>query len=465
MIKNILRFASAQTAVTFGNMLFSFFAARILGPGAFGVFQAAKLADDYAEFLYLGMPISFRREIPRLIKEGKKKYVRLIISAILSFGILAYSIYAVIVLIYAGFVANELLVMSLYGVTVMIFFRSVNSLGNIYLKSINNYKLLGWIEVIRPAVLLASILFLARYGLIAAVVSTAIVSVINAIFYFRVLSSQLVFYFRFVKIFKLIKSAFPIYLISVSSILFITLDRFLIATLGSFENLGLYTVGSMVSTPITLIVSSVSLVVFTETNSRMGKEQGLKDLSHYYDDPVDVVVNTVPTILFIGILFMPFVVKAFLPDYVDGIVPAQVLVVGVYIRSLASFGINGLYAIDMHRRLVSFFVKSGLLEIILIVIFLLSDLPLIFVAISSLIGNLCFFLLVSYYIYKLKQSTGIESLRKIFHSSKLLLLLTVGVGIYFMYSPQDVISLIAVSVFIVITGALFAKPLYYKYKR
>jgi O-antigen/teichoic acid export membrane protein len=163
---------------------------------------------------------------------------------------------------------------------------------------------------------------------------------------------------------SLIFVGFPIYLQTVVTIVFSSIDRLIIAKYLSFEEVGHYSLSTLIKTPVTLLVSTLSIVVFTELNEKYGKKSTPDVVLLHTDIPQKFVSYVLSPLVVIGALTLPWLTAIFLPDYLPGIEAAQLFVFAILFLTLAGFSSNALFILNKQKFAAVSFGFAGILKVI-----------------------------------------------------------------------------------------------------
>jgi O-antigen/teichoic acid export membrane protein len=342
------------------TLVSSYFYALFLGPATYGIWQTAKVFLSYASFTSLGIPFVMRRDFIALRSEGKHAEAEKLAHVSMTYSFIVNPVIALIFISIALFSKSELaLRVSIFLVGLMYVTEIFSSIGVILHKGINDYKTIAFGDIIYGlgTVLLVPLVY--YYGYYALLAGYLTLSTFKSIYFYfkRPFSYKYVWDFSLLK--KLMFSAFPLFLVTIISTLFISIDRLLIAGLLNFENVGLYSLSTFIAQPITLMLSSFSVVVFTHINERYGRSKEAHVLEKQVYIPQRLFSKILPPVIGIGVVALPILTEILLPKYQAGITAAQINIFAILFLKLANFSSNGLFILDkLKYTAISFFIAG-----------------------------------------------------------------------------------------------------------
>ncbi len=327
----------------FALFIYGIFARHEIAPLYYGIFTTANLFSTYMGFAQLGVLNSFNRDYPQAVgakDEDRKK--RLISTTFwyltILYAVLGIAVTAVMFLLNKlGRVSTDLF----FGVAlicVSVFLSHISTLFAGILKSDGHYKKSAlttiFVTVARVASGAVFILTMGHVGLYISLICSAIAGIIINIQEFKRV--------KFIFDFPLIKTMFlfgiPLLVNSLVWSLNASMDQFVILGFSTQEVLGIYSVAQTVFSVMMLVPQSISQVQYVKLSNLYGKTNDKTALLEKTADFSTLLSWSSGAIAAIGIVCLPTFVRFFMPQYVDGIFPAQILCVGV-----AFYGATMLY--------------------------------------------------------------------------------------------------------------------------
>ncbi len=363
VLKSFVQNLTGKGINTVSSMLSGYFFALFLGPGLYGIWQTAKVFLSYGSFTSLGIPFVMRRDFITLRTEGKEKDAERMAHVAMTYSFIINPLLAIFFILIAIFSESETAFRVSLAVVGLLYITDLFSgIGVIIHPGLNDYKTLSQGDIIYSIGLLLLIPLVYYQGFYSLLWGYLVLSIIKSAFFYikRPIPYKWVWDFPLLK--SMIFTAFPIFLVTLSSILFTTIDRLLIAGLMDFENVGLYSLSSFIAQPITLLISSFSLVLFTHLNQRYGKSKSPDVLDKHVYIPQQFFSKLLSPLIGIGVIIIPLLTQVFLPKYSGGIMAAQINVFAILFIKLANFSSNGLFVLDKQKYTAISFLVAGLIK-------------------------------------------------------------------------------------------------------
>jgi len=383
---SFIQLFTGETITFAAAFLAGYFYALILGPNDYGVWQTAKVFISYSIVFTFSLPFVMRRDFVMLRAEGRHDEARniadlvftyeLFVTPMLSGGIILYSLF---------FIDNYLLKLSMITVGFIYVSQFIGGYSNILAKGLNNYKLLKTASILNGILTLLSIPLVYLWGIKALLFMTIFMAISNSLYYYI----KRPFNYRVFWDSKLFKSllviSFPLYLQDISSTIFDSIDRLVIARYLSFSEVGFYSLSSLVIIPLRLLISSFSIVLFTQLNEKYGYSKSDNVIEKHVLIPHRVLSYLIPPILGLAIVILPYVVSVFLPKYLPGVASAQIALFATFIYLLNSFSANALFVVNKQKKTAIIYLIVGIIKTILCFLSVFYGYGIVGVSISAVI--------------------------------------------------------------------------------
>ena len=348
--------------ISFVSSIFSgYFFALFLGPAAYGVWQTARVFLTYGSFTSLGIPFVMRRDFITLRAEGKTEEANKLAHVSMSYSFLVHPLFSLVFIGIAIFSdASMAFRASLVLVGLIYIVGLPEGIGQILNRGINDYKTIGHNAIIYGVGTLILVPFVYWYGFYALLAGYFVITIIKSWHFFlkRPVTYKYVWDFPVLK--RMIVIGFPLFLVTLTSVLFISIDRLLIAGLLDFENVGFYSLSTFIAQPITLLLSSFGIVIFTQLNERYGKSKEPHVIEKQTYFPQKVFSYILPPLIGMGIVALPVLANLLLPKYATGIMAAQINIFAILFLKLAEFSSNGLFILNKQKyTAISFFIAGS----------------------------------------------------------------------------------------------------------
>jgi O-antigen/teichoic acid export membrane protein len=312
--KKIAIYAIGNYLYTVMNSIANIFTSRILGPtstGAINYFNA--ITTNVDSVIYGTIRSSVEREVPQIEEKENKR-----IFAENSFS-LNFHISIIISIIYFSigiFSDDNLIKYSAFYVSILNIIKCLSDFYRIWNKSLNRIEAVSWVMIITSLILPILIIFCStRLGLKGFWIGRIILQLISLFLYYYLYKSL----FKIIKIdikfiLSIIKSGGGIVLFSLFVSLFQTIDKFIIKETLGLEQLGYYSIGTMVFTMLMLIPSSIIGAIYPQFVG-LG-EKYLKPQILKYSLGIEVLSIIC---CLITAIFTPIFIKFILPQYMRSI--------------------------------------------------------------------------------------------------------------------------------------------------
>ncbi len=323
-------YSAGLMAENLGALVLGFVVARVLGPTIQGIWQTARLFATYSDLATLGQLLGMRREAAVAAGAGDGAEVArqrdsgfVWASAAFLFAATAIALYAV------SAELNPLLRRAVLAVAAAVAIQGVSSFLNLWHKATERFEVLALASVVSAVVSLATVglvLWMRLEGLLLGYVAAAAAVALTLLAGFR---GPLAFRFDAGAWRRAFRVGFPLFLITVSALLFATLDRLLVLALMGFTDMGFYSVSTMFFMPVQVAMSSVSVVLLPRACRRFGEHGSADSLSGFFLGPLSVLMVGLAGAATLMALLVPALVDLLLPRYQAGVLPAQIVLMGL----------------------------------------------------------------------------------------------------------------------------------------
>lgn len=343
---------------------------RLLGPLSYGWLNIFTLIERYAGYTDIGLINAMDRQVPlyRGAKNGRDE--KATENNVFTF-ILASSIVIALAIFIYSFVSKNILfsdfLSTLRVFAIFLILYRLSTFFSIFLRTHREFKLMSQLNVLRGAVTLVFILFMAKKYHIKGVFGAEIAGLIIFIFMcMKNYSHPFSFAFDMKRIRQLISTGFPLLLISLAAVTIRNLDRFMVLTfLKEPLLLGYYSAGLLFSNTIAQIPDSISVILFPRLLEEFGESSDIPRLKKYVKDPTIIIAYLMAIIIAVVITVSPLFLKYVLPQYMPGLVPLRIVCAGAFFISLINMSGHFLIAINKQYQFLGIGGVSIILGIVL----------------------------------------------------------------------------------------------------
>jgi len=368
--------ALSQYLSRFVQMFRGVVAARVLGPSAYGSWNALLLVLDYGLLVQLGLQQGLDQEIPgALAKEPKDRVDRLKRGGIAGMLVL-WLLFAVGMVVYLwtkprrlaqGWGETGVLVMVVAVVLQMILFyhgtllRSHGRIGEVS-RMLSVQAIVGG---------LAGLVLLWPFGPWGLLSGWMVGQVVSLVLVRRAGADVAPLGFwpnegtR-----RLLVSGFPIFLFTASNTLLKSVDRVMILKYLSVEALGYYSIGLMGVSMLLYLPESIAYVLYPRLIARYAETGDADATAQLMVRPLAVVAWIMPLIVGATVFWVRELVHVFLPQYLPGTRALSILLFGALGFALSSIPAFYIMAIRRQRQLVPLALLAIVAEVGLILLFL-----------------------------------------------------------------------------------------------
>lgn len=427
VLKSFTQMFTGNVIMTLSGFITGYFFALSLGPEIYGTWQTAYVVVSYAALASMAIPFVMRRDYIQLRADGKPDEAQKLVDVVFTYSFYSGLIIALIIFIASFFLAGNIVFKhALYTVAVYYLLTIIIGFGDIMSKGLNKYGQITWQKTISGAGMILFIPLVYLYGYKMLFAGFIITNAATALYFYYNRPSPYRLFWDWQIFYKLVKTSFPLFLVMISGIVFSTIDRIIIASYLSFTDVGLYSLSNFISNPIRLMVSSLSIVLFTQLNERYGSKTDNHIIYKHALLPQDFFSRILPLVMGAGLLALPDLVAVFLPKYTNGIEAAQINIFSIFFFTQATYSANGLFILDKQKYTAITSALSGTIKVVISLVLIYMGFGIAGVATASVIAYFIYNHAMLAIIFKHMGKTLIEYIK--YCAGKLLL--TVVILVY-----------------------------------
>ncbi len=381
---------------------------KLLMPEQYGIWTLFELIPRYASYLHLGTRDTMRFFIPFYSSRNDYAKTAMIKGSVFTSSLLInilLSCLLVILSLQKGFtieVRAGFFVMSL--IVILLFFMEYYIA---LLRAYEQFSLIAASTYLNTASLfvltIPLLFFLKLYGLYITILSAYIIIVV----FLRIKYNYGITY----KVdFKTLKELFvkgaPIMVSDFSIQLITTSDRLIVSSLMGSRELGYYGIAILAVSFLMQIPGTAREVMEPRLMRIVENSSSEKVVNDYLLKPLINTAYLMPFIIGPVFILTPVIIPWLLPRYVDGIVSAQILSIGVYFLSLAYVPRAVIVANDLQLKVAAFLPFILAFNVLISVILVKQGLGLPGAAIGSSIAFLVLFLSLFLFLSKKLKDKG-----------------------------------------------------------
>ncbi|MCD6238907.1 MAG: polysaccharide biosynthesis C-terminal domain-containing protein [Thermotogae bacterium] len=141
-----------------------------------------------------------------------------------------------------------------------------------------------------------------------------------------------------------------------------TIDRLLILKFLDARSLGFYSLGNLVFAPLLMVFTASNSVMYPRFAERYGETGDPRSLKRYITVPMEVLSSVMAVLVGAIYIALPLLTKVFLPEYVDGVPAARILMFGLFFYAISGMAGNMLLTINKQVLRLWILLGSALLN-------------------------------------------------------------------------------------------------------
>ena len=371
-------------------------AAKKLGPATWGIWQLLYLILAYSSFIHLGVINGMNREIPVLNGRGDQQSASLIRAVSLGFVLASSMLAGLAIFIFALSIDTMTAAVPLRWMPMLLIMYLLHRYLEVYLRS---DKLFGHVSLQQLLLAVAfpviAVPLLSVHELSGYIVGQTIAIGLTCLFIIKISPVCLKLRFRLTETIRLLKIGFPIMTAGILYTLMMTVDRVIISTLLTMQQLGYYSLSILVMASLSLIPLVVGQQIFPRMAEAWGRTSKSKELIPWIRRQVFMSISLTAPMVLAAYIILPPIVKHFLVEYTSGITAMKItLVTPLFLGMTSAFG-NFLNTVDKQSYLLLFQILAVCLNIVLNIVFIQVGLGITGVAIGTTIAFIIHSLLLT----------------------------------------------------------------------
>lgn len=382
------------------------FTRNILGPEQYGFWVAVSLIFTFTPIFQLGTLNAMNREVPFYLKRNDMKKVQEIRESVFSF-LFTIPIYIVGLLVVLSLLISFSEIQSeyktgLFLASLIIFFSYLSSYIEMYFKSQQDFKTASKLIMIKSITTsLLTLLFVLLVGYEGLYIGMLLALLIQ-IFMTRkrIPFNSRKYNFSYYK--NLIKIGFPILLVGIIWSLMIASDRFIITIFLTAKDLGDYSVSILVFSSVMLFPQVLGQVFYPKIVEFVSQDAN-DEIKKLFWKVNKILAFMMLIVVTVGYFVLPYFITRFMPDYIEGIKAAQILLLGIYPLTLVGVAANYFNSTSNQKVYIIIQLISIVLNILLSIVFLQYSNSINSVALATSITFFIYFILMNItFIFKIR---------------------------------------------------------------
>lgn len=351
--REFVLFSTSTCAFQFSRMATALVVARWVGPAEFGVWNALSTLLLYGQAVALGVPQGVNREVPLLIGAGRPDEATRLENVSLRLVSLA-NFLACVLIVLVGVLAPvpPAYRLPLAAMAFLCPLWQLYQYCQIRLKSRLRFGLMSLQQlgfaVLLPATALTMSAWSGVEGFIAgqAAVCVVLIGFMVAWGPIRVTGES----GSFRELVPMVRIGLPIMAGTVLYYVLVTLERWMILGFLGTEALGQYTLAVVCTGMLSLLPAVIAQQMYPRMALKMGRTGDKKSLRPLVIGQTVAASTVTAAMVATAYVLLPYVTERFLPQYVQGVVPARTVLLGLACVPLASGAAN--YLVVTNRQVL-----------------------------------------------------------------------------------------------------------------
>jgi len=347
VVAHVARFSLASLIGGIGTFFNNYFAALLLGPGVWGMWQGAKLMLLYGGKLHFGIRHGMHRELPILRGKEEPGQQAAITDVTFTFNFIIASVVSLGILLSSFVIAmGSELKLSLQFISAMIFLQYLNSFYGLLFRANNEFGIVSRVALLNGLGSVFSIALVFSLGLLGFLGGQVLRLLVATTYSWRRSSYAIHWCWDNRVLRGLILVGFPIMLMGFANTVFTTIDRLLILRFLDAKSLGCYSLANLIFAPLLMIFTASNSVMYPRSAERYGETSDPRSLRRYITVPMENLATAIPILVGAIYIALPLLVKLFLPEYGGGVVATRILLLGLFLHAIAGMAGNVLLAMN-----------------------------------------------------------------------------------------------------------------------
>ena len=333
----VVRYAMSSFSRHLLSLITSFVRAKLLAPELYGIWVLVKTFPAYGAHLHLGTQAAMYYRLPQHIANGEHSHIAATEATSL-WGTIAINLLfciAIVASVVTFDFGDELEIGLLLACPLILITAYYQHINNRFkgMRLFNKLAVSHYLFALFSLPVTALLTWL--YGLIGVLIALSLSFIATLVYLLRGHQAWWpISDFKRSVFVDLIRMGFPIVLLSIITTFMMTGDRFLIVYHLEASDLGLYGLAVIVIQTVLKVPSVSREVIEPETMAQAHNHREIAYFDRFYGAPLLYIAFLVPALIGSAAFTLGPVLRLVLPDYVDVVPTAQILLWGAYFLAL-----------------------------------------------------------------------------------------------------------------------------------
>ncbi len=334
--KEQLIFVISTVITSIVHFLFSIYVKMHVEPLEYGIYSTCLLLQTYMSYLQFGTLNAFNRDYSQLIGAQNNEKAKSYRDNVFSFLIVVFSITVLLIcffllILYSRFLIDNRYIFGFFLIAIITMLTTIEHFGNYRMRIDKGFVYVSVISLIELISFLFGIYMVKRTGYYAIYLTTIISLLIGTLLYFRKAYYDIRFHIDWSFLKKIILSGIPLLINGLIWAVVNSIDKFVILGFITTESLGMYSIAQTAFTYMILVPTSMSQLFYAKMGEVYGKTKNIKYLIEKAK-MFSVILAVLTSLMSLtAFFFLPILVKVLMPEYVNGVFSAQILIFGLSI--------------------------------------------------------------------------------------------------------------------------------------
>jgi O-antigen/teichoic acid export membrane protein len=357
-----LLYSGSSVASAGAQLISGFVVIKWVSPEEMGLWQSVRLAQIYSFILLIGINNGLGRELPFFLGKGERSFaesladtafscvtVANVLVMLCGVGCVVAFAHLGLHLVWAIVSVTCLIVLSFYQQILICTFRSNDS-----------FNKLTWIQLTEALLSLATVPIVYFFHYNGMLARTVIITGVVASLTYLLRPMRVRMRIEWPAFKLLLKTGLPIFGLDYVKNSCSTLDRLVLLKMGGFEDVGFYSLARVGFQTLAVLSQSLGSYVYPHMTYKFGHSGDTRSLWYFGIKFVLIAVVFTAVAAACGWLILPWFVPAFLPKYLGGLRPTQIILIAGICESVTVI-VNALWSMKAWKIMVAYQVSSSIL--------------------------------------------------------------------------------------------------------
>ena len=335
--KLLLSFFSANFAVMLSQGITGLIVARLVSPEDMGIFVSTTIIMTFIPIILIGTNNGLNRNLPYIIGQGKLDEAREMRDTAISYAVIVSILIFISILCVGGyflFQSEDKLAYAFFATTILSCVYPLTVMQEVTYRTNNDFLKLSRIKFYNVFISFATILLVVYYEYVGMLIRSALIALFYFAFLFYLSNHKVTFGIKRKAMKGLLKTGFPIAVVSYMYVIYIGLDKVFILNYFGTTEMGNFVPAIQVATALAVLPTSIFQIMYPKMALRYGETNSIRSLKKLAFKPQIILAIALIPVFGIAILLIGPFVELVLPNYVAGIIAAKWMIVVMYLRCL-----------------------------------------------------------------------------------------------------------------------------------